>query len=375
LTDLITGSTTAGPESEQGRYYLASQWRLMWRKLRRHRLAVVSSALLLLLYLVAVFSGFFAPYDIYARNPDHVYRPPQPVHLFHKGDLRLPFVYGAKKTLDMESFRYTYVEDTSRAYPIRLFTKGSEYKVLGLFRSRLHLFGVEEPAMVFLFGTDSLGRDLFSRTVHASTISLTIGLIGVALSLFLGVLLGGIAGYYGGTVDAIILRVVEIIMSIPKIPLWMGLSAALPTHWSVTKTYFGLVIILSAVNWCGIARIIRGKFLQLREEDYVLAARIAGAPDLQIIGRHLVPSFISFIIVRATLGVPYMILGETSLSFLGLGMRPPAVSWGTLLKDAQNIRTTVLYPWLLIPAAFVILAVLLYNFVGDGMRDAADPYR
>jgi peptide/nickel transport system permease protein len=275
----------------------------------------------------------------------------------------------------METFQYTYVEDEDTLHPIRLFARGSEYKLLGLFPASIHLFGVEQPGTLFLFGTDSLGRDLFSRTIHASTISLTIGLVGVVLSLVLGVLIGGIAGYYGGTVDAIILRIIEIIMSIPKIPLWMGLSAALPSNWSVTKTYFGLVIILSTVGWCGIARIIRGKFLQLREEDFVLAARVSGSRDIQIILRHLVPSFMSFIIVRATLGVPYMILGETALSFLGLGMRPPAVSWGTLLKDAQNIRTTVLYPWLLIPALFVILAVLLYNFVGDGLRDAADPYR
>jgi peptide/nickel transport system permease protein len=361
--------------SQEEQLYLASQWQLMGRKFRKHKLAIIGGVVLGFLYFASIFCDFLAPYDIYQRHAEHANHPLQIIRFFDQGRFHLrPFVYGTTKELDKETFRRTYTADKSKRYPIRFFVPGPDYKLLGLFPVRIHLFGVRE-GHAYLFGTDSIGRDLFSRTLYAARISLTIGLIGVCISLFLGVVLGGISGYFGGKVDLVIQRIIEILLSIPRIPLWMGLSAALPVDWPIVKTYFGIVIILSTLTWTGIARIVRGRFLQLREEDFVMAAKVIGATDARIIFGHLVPAFSSYIIVRATLSIPAMILGETALSFLGLGLRAPAVSWGTLLKDAQNIRTVVLHPWLLIPGIFVIIAVLAFNFLGDGLRDAADPYK
>ena len=363
--------------TQQEAYYLATQWQLMGWKFLRHRLAIGGLVALGILYLLAFFCEIVAPYDILHRHPDYVNAPPQRVRFFDQGRLQLrPFVYGYTGRIDMATFQRVYVPDTAKKFPLYLFVRGDEYRFWGLAPGRLHLFGVKGgDDGVFLLGTDALGRDLLSRVLYAARVSLTIGLVGVFLSLVVGISLGGISGYYGGRVDDAIQRLIEFLRSIPTIPLWMGLSAALPVDWPVMRTYFFITIILSIVGWTGVARVVRGRIISLRGEDFVLAARVAGGKDGYIIRAHLVPSFLSYIIVEVTLAIPNMILGETGLSFLGLGLRPPAVSWGVLLRDAQNMRTVAIYPWLMIPALFVIVTVLAFNFLGDGLRDAADPYR
>ena len=366
---------TGSPETHTNKYYTASQWQLIWRKFRKHKLAIIGGSVLGLFYLIAIFAGFFSTNDIHEQYLDFTNAPPQRVHLIAPGEgLVGPFVYGYASSRDPETLRKTYVEDRSLRYRIRFFARGEEYKFLGFLPTDIHLLGVDE-GYLFLFGTDKLGRDMFSRNIHAARISLTIGLVGVALSFFLGCLLGGISGFFGGTVDIIIQRIIEFIISIPQIPLWMGLSAALPKKWPTVYIYFGITVVLSFVGWCEIARVVRGRVLASREEDYTLAAKIAGASDMRIITRHMLPSILSYLIVRMTMAIPFMILGETSLSFLGLGMQAPAVSWGVLLQNAQNFRTVALHPWLLLPGVFVIITVLAFNFVGDGLRDAADPYK
>jgi len=361
--------------SAEEKLYLASQWQLMWRKLKRHKLAIFGGSILAIFYITAIFCEFFSPYDIYKRYSDYMYCPPQRIHFFDKEGFHLrPFVYGVKGELDIKTFQTVYVVDKSKKYPIYFFIHGDEYELWNLFKGNLRFFGVKEGT-IFLFGTDKLGRDLFSRTIYAARISLSIGLVGVAISFVLGCILGGISGFYGGVADTIIQRLVEFLISIPTIPLWMALAAALPAEWPPLRVYFGITIILSIVGWCGLARVVRGKLLELREEDFVMAAKIAGETDVKIITKHLLPSFLSYLIVSLTLSIPGMILGETSLSFLGLGLRPPVVSWGVLLKEAQNVQTVALHPWLLIPGLFVIIVVLAFNFLGDGLRDAADPYK
>jgi len=361
--------------SAEERFYVASQWQLMWRKLRKHKLAIIGGAILAIFYIVAAFCEFFCPYDIYKRHREYLYCPPQKIHFFDEEGFHFrPFVYGLKQEIDPVSWRKKYAEDRNRKHFISFFVHGDKYKLWNLFKADIHFFGANEGT-VFLFGTDSLGRDLFSRNIHAARISLSIGLMGVALSFVLGCILGGISGYYGGVADMIIQRVIEFLLSIPTIPLWMALSAAFPPYWSSIKVYFAITLVLAIQGWCGLARVVRGKLLELREEDFSMAAKIAGASEGRIITRHLLPSFLSYLIVSLTLSVPRMILGETALSFLGLGIRPPAVSWGTLLQDAQNVRTVALHPWLLIPGLFVIITVLVFNFLGDGLRDAADPYK
>ena len=348
----------------------------MWSKFRRHRLAIVGAGVLGLFYLGALFCEFVSPYVPLQRNADFIFAPPQRIH-FHDGSrfhLR-PFVYEFRQVLNEETFRWEYLRDTTTRYPVRLFHRGDEYRFWRLFRTDLHLFGVDAPGTIYLLGTDELGRDVLTRVLYASRISLSVGLGGVLISFLLGCLLGGISGFYSGKVDTIIQRVIEFLRSIPTIPLWMGLAAALPAHWSAIKVYFGITLVLSIVGWTGLARVVRGKLLELRGEDFVTAARVAGAPEHRIITRHLLPSFSSYLIVNITLDIPGMILGETALSFLGLGLRPPVVSWGVLLKAAQNVRTVAQQPWLLVPALFVIVAVLAFNFLGDGLHDAADPYK
>jgi peptide/nickel transport system permease protein len=347
----------------------------MGRKLRKHKLAMVSLFVLVLFYMLAFFCEFFSPYNKEMRFGDLFYTPPQRIHLFHEGRLSRPFVYGLNVESDAVTWQRTYIEDKTVRYPITFFTRGVPYRLWGLIPSDIHLFGTSGRGSLFLFGSDRLGRDLFSRQLYAARISLTIGLIGVAFSFILGCLLGGVSGYYGGTVDSVVQRIIEFLICIPTIPLWMSLSAALPADWSSIKTYFGITIILSFVGWCGLARVVRGKVLELRGEDFVMAAKIAGTHQGGILVRHLLPSFLSYLIVHLTLSIPGMILGETALSFLGLGIRPPAVSWGALLQDAMNVQTVALNPWLLTTGVWVIVTSLAFNFLGDGLRDAADPYK
>ena len=358
------------------RYYIASQWQLMWRKFKKHKLAIVSMIVLIIFYLLAIFCDFFAPYNNEIYYHECRYSPPQRIRFFDENGFHFrPFVYGLKGKRDPVTFRMKFEVDKSQKYPIYFFVRGEKYKLWSLFKTDIHFFGVKEPGVIFLFGSDKYGRDLFSRTLYGTRISLSIGLVGVAISFILGIILGGISGFYGGAVDMIIQRLTEFLMSIPTIPLWMALSAALPPDWPVIRVYFGITIILSILSWTGLARVVRGKILELREEDFVMAAKISGAREKRIISRHLIPAFFSYLIVHLTLAIPNMILGETALSFLGLGIRAPAVSWGTLLKDAQNITSISIYPWLLIPGIFVVIVILSFNFVGDGLRDAADPYK
>jgi peptide/nickel transport system permease protein len=362
--------------SAEERYYLASQWQLMWLKFRRHKLAIFGGYVLLALYLAAVFADFFGPYAKEARFEELTYHPPTPVRVFDaEGRLQRPFVYKTVTTRDPTTLRLLYEVNPAVRYPIRFFVHGAPYKLLGLIATDIRLFGVDEPGTVLLFGTDSIGRDLFSRILHGARLSLTIGLIGVSLSFVIGVTLGGISGYFGGIVDTIIQRVIEFLISIPTTPLWLALSAALPRDWSVVRVYFGIGIILSLVGWGGLARVVRGKFLELRELDYVLAARVSGLREWEIIRIHMIPNFAGYLIVSVTLAIPGMILGETALSFLGLGLRSPAVSWGVLLEKAQNLASVAIYWWTIIPAMFVVVTVMAFNFLGDGLRDAADPYK
>jgi peptide/nickel transport system permease protein len=370
-----TAVTFGGEQVDESIYY-ASQWQLIWWRFRRHRLAIISVILLVLIYILSVFSGFFSPYSPSQRFDQYQQAPPMPIRLFNEGRFVGPHYLGLERELDTETFRYEFVHDESQIYPLRLFVRGEPYEFLGLFPTDIHFFGTpgENPPPLLLFGADRLGRDLFSRILNGGRISLSIGLIGVLLSFVLGVVLGGISGYFGGVVDEIIQRMVDFLISIPQLPLWMALSAALPRDWPVLRTYFAITIILSIVGWTSLARVVRGKLLSLREEDYALAAQAAGAGKRRIIFKHLLPGFTSHLIVSITLAVPGMILAETALSFIGLGIQPPAVSWGTLLQDAQDIVAIAHQPWQLIPALFVIATVLLFNFIGDGLRDAADPY-
>ncbi|MCI3927682.1 ABC transporter permease [Paenibacillus sp. TRM 82003] len=357
--------------------YTDSQWRLMLRKLRRHRLARASLFVLGLMYFCAAFAPFLSPQGLQSYSGEHMNSPPTVLRFvdstgqFHWN----PFVYGTKSERDPETLRKIVVEDPTVVYPIRWFVEGEPYKLWGLIPANVHLFGVDEPGRVFLFGTDGMGRDLFSRTLLGSQISLTIPLVGVAISFALGIVIGGVSGYVGGRLDSLIQRLIEIIRSFPTLPLWMALSAAIPASVDVIEMYFYITVIMAFIEWTGLARVVRSKFIALRKEDYVMAAKIAGVSDGRIILVHLVPGFLSYLVVAATLAVPSMIIGETAMSFLGLGIRSPATSWGVLLQEAQQIQNVALYAWKLIPLGFVVATVLAFNFLGDGLRDAADPYK
>lgn len=360
---------------EQERFYQASQWRIMWWKFKRHKLAVWSGVILLLFYLCVPFAEVIAPYTAASRDSDHLYAPPQPIHLFHEGRFVGPFLYGLTSRVNMETLQWEYSPDPDKVQPIRYLCSGTAYRFWGLFDASFHLVCPAEGGTFFLMGTDRLGRDQFSGLVYGARLSLTVGLVGVTISIVLGLFFGGIAGYFGGIVDSLIQRLIEIMRSLPELPLWMALSAALPVTWNPVWIYFGLTIILGLLDWPGLARAVRSKLLSLREEEYAKAAVLMGAKPRRVITRHLLPGFTSHIIASATLSIPAMILGETALSFLNLGLRRPAVSWGVLLNEAQNISVVTVYPWLMAPVIPIIIVVLAFNFLGDGLRDAADPYK
>lgn len=359
----------------QAKIHLASQRQLMWWKFKRHKLALASGIFLILLYGAIIIAEFLAPYNLHTRNVDFIHAPPQRIHLFHEGKLVGPFVYGREMTLNMDTLRRVYSEKRPDVQPLRFFCRGDNYRFWGLFNGNLHLVCPAPGGQMFLLGTDRLGRDVLSRIIYGARISLTIGLLGITISFVLGIIIGGIAGYRGGWFDLIVQRIIEVLQALPSLPLWMALSAVMPVSWSPILIYFGITIILGMLDWTGLARAVRSKILALREEDYVLAAQLMGASGRRIIGLHLVPGFMSHLIAAATISIPGMILGETALSFLGLGLRPPVTSWGILLTEARNVSVIAFYPWLLLPMVPVILVILAFNFLGDGLRDAADPYR
>lgn len=363
--------------SKEDRIAVASQRQLIWWRFKKHKLAVASLVLVALFYLVAIFADFLSYADPEASDARRGYIPPQSITWFDSDGSFRPYVHGLKGVRDMKTFKLVYKIDESRKVYVKFFAEGYSYRLLGLFPTNRHLLGYDTSVPengLFLFGTDVQGRDLWSRLMVATRVSLFIGLAGVVISLFLGILFGGISGLYGGAIDTAIQRVIELLRSIPTIPLWMGLAAALPNTWSSAQVYFAITLIISLIGWTDLARVVRGRFLALREEDFVIAAELMGASRLRIIFRHMLPSFTSHVIAAVSLALPAMIISETSLSFLGLGLRPPAISWGILLQDAQSIQTLAIAPWLLLSAVPVIIVILAFNFLGDGLRDAADPY-
>ena len=365
-------------EDNDSRLVIAGQWQLMWRKFRKHRLAMLGGLVTILIYLMTIFAEFIAPTLPDTYNAQFTYAPPQTLYLFDQIDAGLrfqPYVNGYTVKLDYEAGRRNFVVDETVKIPVGIFVKGDSYKLFGLIPTNIHLLGtLNKGDPLYLFGADRLGRDILSRTIYGSRVSMTIGLVGVTLSLFLGILMGGISGYFGGWIDNLIQRLIEFLQSIPSIPLWIGLTVAIPRDVPPLNVYFYITAILSLLGWTGLARVVRGKFYALKTEDFVKAARLDGCSSLRIIFRHMVPSFLSHIIAVVTLAIPGMILAETALSFLGVGLREPVISWGVLLQESQNIRAISNAPWLFWPGVMVVVAVLALNFLGDGLRDAADPY-
>ncbi|MDM9624753.1 ABC transporter permease [Rhizobium sp. S152] len=366
---------TESMTSTQSRIHLASQKQLMWWKFKRHKLALASGIFLLLVYLAIIIVEFLAPYGLHTKNVEFIHSPPQRVHFFNEGKFVGPFVYGRSMSLDIDTLHRLYADRPNDVQKIRFFCRGDAYKLWGVIPSDRHLVCPAVGGQMFLLGTDRLGRDVLSRILYGARISLTIGLIGIAISFCLGIVIGGLAGYRGGVFDLIVQRLIEVLQSLPSLPLWMALAAIMPVTWSPIVIYFGITVILGIIDWTGLARAVRSKLLALREEDYVQAAQLMGASTPRIIGRHLVPGFMSHLIASATISIPGMILGETALSFLGLGLRPPITSWGILLTEAKSVSVIAFYPWLLFPIIPVVLVILAFNFLGDGLRDAADPYK
>ncbi len=372
------GFLESGPEDGGRRQFLTPR-QLMWLRFKRNRMALWGAGVLLLMYLLAGFAPMVSPYLAQTRFPDHLYLPPRKIHVREAdgGAFRRPFVYAVQLEVDMENFQRVFVEDPTASTPVRFWTRGDPYELWGLIPLDRHLLGIDDPAAygpLFLLGGDKFGRDLLARILQGARISLTLGLVGVAIVLIIGLLLGGLSGLLGGIVDNVVQRIIEFVRSIPTIPLWMGLAAALPPEMPPVHRYFAITVIVSFVGWTSLARVVRGKFLATREEDFIMAARAASATEFYLIWAHLVPSFMSYVLVHLTLAIPSMILAETALSYLGLGLRSPTISWGVLLGDAQQLVEIAVHPWILWPAAFVVLTVLAFNFVGDGLRDAADPY-
>tara|TARA_B110001450_G_C17666706_1_gene499870 strand:+ start:4569 stop:5711 length:1143 start_codon:yes stop_codon:yes gene_type:complete len=377
-TDTLNNSTVAGSELQD--IGVLGPWHLMWRRFKKHRIALFSLYLIVAIYLVALLAEFIAPMDPNDIDRRAIYHPPQGIHLFHNSETDGfsfgPYAYAASSTFDQETLARIYTTDRSETVELQFFAKTEPYKLMGFIPLSRILLGPKDPKdKVHLLGADRLGRDVFSRLVHGTRVSMSIGLIGVSLSLLLGITLGGISGYFGGWIDSLIQRLIELLLSIPTIPLWMGLAATIPLTWSPLTVYFIITLILSLVGWTTLARQVRGKFISLKNEDFVVAARLDGVPEFRIIMGHMVPSFSSHIIASVTLAIPVMIISETALSFLGIGLRSPVVSWGVLLQESQNIRSIVQAPWLFTPGIAVVVAVLAFNFMGDGMRDAADPYK
>ncbi|MGD1883396.1 MAG: ABC transporter permease [Paracoccaceae bacterium] len=353
----------------------ASNARLVWRKFRRHRLGLISGVFLALCYIVLPFAGFIAPYTPNERSADFLYHPPQDIRFWHEGEFIGPYVYPTTAVADLENFRWSYDVDETRPMPLQFFCQGSTYSIAGFIPSNTHLVCAPVGATLFLWGSDRLGRDVFSRILYGAQLSLTVGLIGITVSFALGIFFGAIAGYFGGALDWTIQRAIEVLRSLPELPLWLALSAAVPSNWGPVAVFFIISIILGVLDWPGLARAVRAKFLALREEEFVRAAEMMGARPGRIIMRHMLPNFSSHLIASATLSIPAMILGETALSFLGLGLRAPAVSWGVMLNDAQNLASIEIYPWTAIPMLPIIVVVLAFNFLGDGLRDSLDPYK
>ena len=363
-------------QTQEKTLYTASQWKLMRLAFMKHRLAVVGGIIVVVFYLIAIFAEFVAPYDPDHRDMESQFVPPMRLHIITpEGKLHRPFVYPLVEVRDFETFAVRYEEDESAIYPIRFWVHGDRYKFWGVFWTDVHLFGVDGDQRYYLLGTDQQARDMFSRIVYGTRLSMSIGLIGVAISFVLAIVFGTISGYFGGLADIIIQRVIEVIMCVPSLPLWMALAVAIPLTWSITKVFFFITLILSLIGWAGLARAVRSKLLALREADYAVSAKLDNVAVIRIMFRHLIPGVLSHLIASLTLSIPSMILGETSLSFLGIGLRPPAISWGVLLQSAQNIQTVALSPWLLLPVVPIVVIILSFNFLGDGLRDAADPYK
>ena len=366
------GADLSTPERTE---FDAPSYVLIWRKFRRHKLGLISGLFLLICYLILPVAGFVAPYTANERSADYLYHPPQEINLWHEGEFIGPYVYATTAIADLENYRWLYDLETSTPMPLQFFCEGAEYKIAGLIPSDTHLVCAPEGATIFLWGSDRLGRDVFSRILYGAQLSLTVGIIGISVSFTLGIFFGAMAGYFGGRTDWTINRAIEILRSLPELPLWLALSAAVPSNWGPVAVFFIISIILGILDWPGLARAVRAKFLSLREEEYVRAAEMMGAKPSRVIRRHLLPNFMSHLIASATLSIPAMILGETALSFLGLGLRAPAVSWGVMLNDAQNLASIEIYPWTAIPMLPIIVVVLAFNFLGDGLRASLDPYR